>query len=52
MFSESFLLGNSRLDATFLDSRKKRKFLLNTSAMPRLRKKGFGGGYQGINDLD
>lgn len=52
MLSESFLLGNSRLDATFLDSRKKIKFMLNTSAMPRLRKKGIGAGYQGINDLD
>jgi hypothetical protein len=45
MFSESFLIGNSRLDATFLDSKKKRKFMLNTSALPRLRKKGIGAGY-------
>jgi len=26
--------------------------MLNTSAIPELRKKGSGVGYQGINDLD
>ena len=53
MFAESFLLGNSRLDATFSDSRKKRKMILNTSAMPRLTKKSnIGAGFHGINDLD